>query len=339
MCDQDRDYVFQHYQRILNNVSTNSITILGNVMLLQLAGLGGLFGIVSSRPEHSVMWLRFLAGGEFVFGLMFFVVWFRDSQLGREYQKKVEDEFNIVRSNSLWSGVGVVTSVIMWVLCLIFWAVVFFYGSAITPEDIGGNEKAISGAHSMAVFNSPELGSVIIGGLLAGSFSLFVLLSTIWWDRKKKTDDEQAQARRLCMVLSEELATIWESHDRAVGTMLNEVDISKGKIFGMYKIEQDYLASYNNNTDKLGLITNDKVRKKTAALYVKIKGTIDSFSMYNELLRMTMAAEGNLKAELGQEVGRYGAGLRDRHKELEVELRATIDMLRAYAEGRSPSCA
>jgi uncharacterized protein YktB (UPF0637 family) len=124
----------------------------------------------------------------------------------------------------------------------------------------------------------------VVGGFIAGYFSLRAIKRTFQEQRKIDSEKTEQEEKALLQALHDELDVILKLYEKAVGNRLDE--LKAGQAFFVYcGISQDYFSVYQGNTDKIGCIRNAELRYMIVSVYTQAMGLIDGFKLNNDFVR------------------------------------------------------
>ena len=167
--------------------------------------------------------------------------------------------------------------------------------------------------------NSDATTAALVGALI-GSFSMGIVNYVL------DTGRRCIRTKSLCLGLAAELETIWGQHTRNCGTALMQV--AEGAHFtGYYPIGGDYFVNYHANASDLGELRSTELRANIVATYSELKGLIDSFQLYNELLMGRLGTQNALTTrEYTEKLKRMNAHLDEAIPRLVTDLKNAAEI-------------
>ena len=138
-------------------------------------------------------------------------------------------------------------------------------------------------------------------------------------DKIKENNNNDTEIKNLLLSLKDEINLVWTHFSDDIGPHIcdNKVNQKGFQIF--VPITMDYFTIYNNNTDRIGKIKNDELRKEIIFIYTKGKSLIDSLLFNNKLLEELF--ENKEYVQIAQHLNNmiidYGTVLQDKYYELE----------------------
>ena len=126
--------------------------------------------------------------------------------------------------------------------------------------------------------------SAIIGGLIAGGFSLLAVSATHKNDLKKKQKQEETLLEEFLASIRVEIDTLWNRYMAVIGKTLEDLPNNQPLLF-FYPVTQDYFTIYESNATLIGKIQDRDLSKLLVNTYLQAKGLIDSYRMNNELVQ------------------------------------------------------
>jgi len=126
--------------------------------------------------------------------------------------------------------------------------------------------------------------AAIIGGLIAGIFSLYAVKLTNQHNQERLEKKEAKELQGLLQALHSEIESVFEHYQNTAGKYVENCITNKMQINSHYPIYSDYFTVYNENASLIGRIQNDTLLTLLVQTYAKAKSLIDSFKMNNEQL-------------------------------------------------------
>lgn len=154
--------------------------------------------------------------------------------------------------------------------------------------------------------------AAIIGGCIAGFFSLYAIKQTFKNQQTHADENEERLIKALLQAIHDEIETVWNQYQDTMGTDIEALGENKPLNY-YYPLISDYFTVYNGNSFLIGRIENDDLRKQIILTYTLAKGMVDSFRLNNDFVS---------KHELAQKIRRETALVKDR-RHVEV-LRDTL---------------
>jgi len=128
------------------------------------------------------------------------------------------------------------------------------------------------------------LGGAVIGGCIAGGFSIFAVYQTNKHNQERLERKEAKELQGLIQALHTEIKSVFEHYQVTVGEDVECCINHEMPLEFYFPISSDYFTVYNENASLIGRIQNDELRQLLVKTYVKAKSLIDSFKMNNEQL-------------------------------------------------------
>lgn len=126
--------------------------------------------------------------------------------------------------------------------------------------------------------------SAVIGGLITGVFTLWAVDKTHKNDLIKDDQQEKLLIRGFIQSIKTEIETLWDVYQEGVGKNL-EVLASGEPFLRHYPLtQQEYFTIYEGNSNLVGRVKNEELRKLIVETYTKARGLIDSYRLNNEML-------------------------------------------------------
>jgi hypothetical protein len=178
----------------------------------------------------------------------------------------------------------------------------------------------------------------LIGGFIAGLFSIIAVRTAHKYDLEKEKQREDALIKTFLLAIYEELETVWE---RYIGTIGEDVEhISENKPLAYYyPVTEDYFKVYNENCSLIGKIDDNRLRKLIIVTYTQAKGLLDSFRMNNNMLQKYESVEfsyrqtghpeikGQVKLQLASLV-KYAQGIKKQHCEVKKNVSVLLNIIK-----------
>jgi len=178
--------------------------------------------------------------------------------------------------------------------------------------------------------------SAIIGGAIAGYYTLKATDKAIRDQNEKENRSDEKEVQNLLDALGVEIKTLWDFHMKRVGQMVEELPDGKPLAF-YYPLTQDYFTIYNSNANLIGRIKDCDVSEAIVVCYNKCKKVVDGFKYNNELYReyrafaieeeVTPSVQAHLKAAREALVA-YALVVKEDHFELKGYVERLLAMLR-----------
>jgi len=128
-----------------------------------------------------------------------------------------------------------------------------------------------------------SLVSAIIGGFIAGYFSLKATKQMITHENEKSHDEEERIEHGLLQALHDEIDIIWDRYSSMMAPKPESLPDSD-PLLVYFPIHQDYFPVYRGNTSLVGRIRDNDMRRAIVGVYTKAAAMIDSFKMNNKLV-------------------------------------------------------
>jgi hypothetical protein len=188
------------------------------------------------------------------------------------------------------------------------------------------------------LLQSKEFVAAVIGGIIAGFFSILATKMAFNHQRKQSEDNEKVVISSLLQAIHDELETVYERYQETMGAKLESLRENEPLNF-YYPLVSDFFSVYNGNTFLIGRINDNDLRKQIIKTYTLSKGMVDSFRLNNDLVHKFEYAN-KLYDETKQEVHKqhafahynslisYTATLKQGHGVLKHEIFALLRTLR-----------
>lgn len=181
----------------------------------------------------------------------------------------------------------------------------------------------------------------IIGGLLAGCFSLKATSKSHENQVKLAEDNEAQLVSGLLQAIHDEIETVFERYQNTMGVRLDTLE-EGGAIAAYYPLSSDFFSVYNGNSIHIGRIKNNELRRQIVKTYTLAKSMVDSFRFNNELVFKLEIAhklhnETQLEVHREQErahfksLVRYAKSLKEGHHSFKQEVTNLLIGLRNHA--------
>lgn len=157
----------------------------------------------------------------------------------------------------------------------------------------------------LQLLQSKEFVAAIVGGLIAGFFSLFATKMAFNNQKAQSQDNERAIISSLLQAIHDELETVQDRYQETMGSRLESLADNEPLNF-YYPLVSDFFSVYNGNTFLIGRISNNDLRKQIIKTYTLSKGMVDSFRLNNDLVHKFEYAN-KLYDETKQEVHKQHA--------------------------------
>jgi hypothetical protein len=125
--------------------------------------------------------------------------------------------------------------------------------------------------------------SAVIGGFIAGAFSLWAVDKAYKNDLNKGRQQDEELVRGFVFSVKTEIEILWERYHAGAGEQIDALE--KGKPLLMYyPVTQEYFTIYNNSSFLVGRIKSDKLRKAIVAAYTNARSLIDNYRLNNDMV-------------------------------------------------------
>jgi hypothetical protein len=188
------------------------------------------------------------------------------------------------------------------------------------------------------LIQSKEFVAAVIGGIIAGFFSIFATKMAFNHQRSQSEENEKVIINSFLQATHDELETVYERYQETMGAKLESLRANEPLNF-YYPLVSDFFSVYNGNTFLIGRINNNDLRKQVIKTYTLLKGMVDSFRLNNDLVHKYEYAS-KLHDETKQEVHKqhaiahynslisYAATLKQGHDVLKHEISYLLRTLR-----------
>lgn len=126
--------------------------------------------------------------------------------------------------------------------------------------------------------------SAIFGGLITGFFSWKAVDRTYQNDLKKRKEEEENLVYCFLSSIQDEITTIWVRYISEIGKRVGKLE-KKTPFLEVHPMTQNYFTIYENNSNVIGKIDDDKLRSLIVITYLNIKGLIDVYTHNNDMVR------------------------------------------------------
>ncbi|MBP6497217.1 MAG: hypothetical protein KA253_00940 [Campylobacteraceae bacterium] len=122
-----------------------------------------------------------------------------------------------------------------------------------------------------------------IGAIIGGGITLFGVWLTTYFTKKESIRTEKESIKAFLQAIDDELTILWDLYFQGAGTFLESTEEGKPFLYH-YIVEQDYFIIYNKNSNLLGKIQDELLRKQIVLTYTKAKAIVDSYTLNNKML-------------------------------------------------------
>ncbi len=123
----------------------------------------------------------------------------------------------------------------------------------------------------------------ILGGMLAGYFSLKAATTSHNNQVELAKDNEEQLVSGLLQAIHDEIETVFERYQNTMGVRLDALEEGEA-IAAYYPLSSDFFSVYNGNCFLIGRIKNNELRKQIVKTYTLAKAMVDSFRFNNDLV-------------------------------------------------------
>lgn len=181
------------------------------------------------------------------------------------------------------------------------------------------------------------ISGAIIGGLIAGKYSLMATRRAHENQKKIADENEAAIIKSLLQAIYDELETVYDRYQETMGSRIESLD--KGMPLNFYyPVISDFFTVYHGNSFLIGRIKDHDLRKGIIKTYTLAKGLMDSYRLNNDIVQKYehwyfVSAETQLEihktqaAAYYQSLVSYAEVLKKLHDDLKIDLKSTTRML------------
>lgn len=177
----------------------------------------------------------------------------------------------------------------------------------------------------------------IVGGLIAGYYSLKATKEAHHHQKTLAEENEKLIISSLLQAIHDELETIFDQYQETMGHKVESLNDGEPLNF-YYPVVSDFFTVYHGNSFLLGRIRDNDLRKSIIKTYTIAKGMADSFKLNNDLVHKVehwevIYAETQLPIHQDRYNSQcrsliiYAKKLKEIHFELKDNVKATIRML------------
>jgi hypothetical protein len=174
------------------------------------------------------------------------------------------------------------------------------------------------------------LAGAIVGGCIAGFFSILATKQMLQAEREKDSEEEERTEFGLLQALHDELDVVYERYKADMAPRIDTL-MDGQPLLIYFPIHQDYFPIYRGNTSIIGRIKNNDLRRSIVEVYTKAAGMVDTFKMNNELIQKyenysslcestkQPAHQGMCQAQY-KVMADYAKGLKAAHSDLKADI-------------------
>lgn len=179
--------------------------------------------------------------------------------------------------------------------------------------------------------------SALVGGAIAGFFSLRAVDRSAKKDSEMRKKEEESLLNAFLLSIRDEVDTLWDRYMWGIGEELEKLPENQAFLW-YYPITQSYFSVYDNNSSLIGKIKDNNLRKLIIITYTQAKGLIDSYRFNNEMVKayedFSLAHrqtndptfEEKVKAELAALI-RYAEAIKKQHNEIKENIAELLKRL------------
>ena len=176
------------------------------------------------------------------------------------------------------------------------------------------------------------------GAIIGGLITYLGVRRTLSHADLVRMQDRQGILLGLVQALQTEVATLHEVYETGEWGQTIESLAEGQALMSYFPVDQDYFVVYRNNTNQVGLIPDEKLRRGIVATYVKMMGFVDSLRHNNwmlaqldEMLREPIPSP--RAVALKKSMVNYAAKIKIGHHALKESSRSLLAMLGEAAKG------
>ena len=177
-----------------------------------------------------------------------------------------------------------------------------------------------------------------VGAVIGGFITYVGVRRTLNHADSVRNQDRQQILLGVYQALHTEVATLREVYETGDWGHAIENLAEGHPLASFFPVEQDYFVVYRNNTNLIGLIPEEKLRREIVATYVKMMGFIDSIRHNNWLLAQLEDARREpllppRTAGIEKSMVEYAVKIRNMHCVLKESSRSLLVLLEKAAQG------
>lgn len=123
----------------------------------------------------------------------------------------------------------------------------------------------------------------VVGGLIAGLFSLWAVNKQVSSTRLIDKERLENEIEGIVQAICDEIETIYNAYESSGGKLVEELGERQGLLM-YYYVDEDYFTMYNSNASVIGKIKDKELRSAIVTTYNKAKMLLDSFRLNNRIL-------------------------------------------------------
>ena len=123
----------------------------------------------------------------------------------------------------------------------------------------------------------------MFGAIVGGCFTAWAVHRTHEYTMEREEANENRMITSMLKAIHDEISDTWSNYVNNVGAMLE--NLPTGQPFAVYfpVTHETLFLIYRNNTDKIGKINDDELRKSIVSTYAKSAALVQSFIFNNHL--------------------------------------------------------
>ena len=180
----------------------------------------------------------------------------------------------------------------------------------------------------------------IIGGLIAGGFSLWAIRNSFGNQRQHAAENEKKMIKGVLQAIHDEIETLWEVYRKNMGEQVEALEENKPLNY-YYPLDSNYFTVYEGNSSLIGRIPDNDLRKQIIVTYTLAKGIVDSFRLNNDFVSKFEVAR-KIHHETKQDIHgqqataqievliEYAKILKASHQTLKTEIQTLLQSLRKH---------
>ena len=194
-------------------------------------------------------------------------------------------------------------------------------------------------------FITVELLSALLGGIIAGIFSLLAIKWQLSVERNLRKDETDKKINAILCALYHELKVSWELYMLNVGDLLEKEPGGSSFNYTISMTEHVYVI-YDANAQFVGLIPDFLLRDKIIGTYINLKALKDAYLFHNQFID-SVAEAGAINSREGtpgtanvvlikERVFKDSAAkLRHSHANAKESVSEILELLRTYVDKQS----